>query len=612
VLRARERAATDRDARKTLMVRLGQNLADKLSDVTEAILAYRAVIDEFGAEMPLLSALATLYEVADRYDDLAETLDTELGMAEQTSDRLALLAKLGDVRRSRLKDLPAALETYRQALTLDPSHGASRAALEELLGDETAKREAASILRPLYEADGEQAKLLRVLDIEVEFGDTVEERLGVLSQAVVVAEQSLNDVPRAFGYAARALREAAGDPELRPWMERAERLAVAAGKHADFVELLRGVAPDVLDESMQLEVLIKVAELAREKLSDAKLSRDYYEKALQIRADERRPLEALESLYREAQDWTALHDVLKRRAESAENDAERKEFLFKDAKLADETMNDPKSAIEVYEQILEIGTDNAAFDALERLYEKTERFDDLVSLYERRLGMEVDDDTKALTHAKLGGVYHDRLKDTDRAFDAYEAALKIEAQHGPTVAALEKLMTDPAHAARAAEMLESVYLARLDWRRVMESLQARLAASQDPDERRTLLKRLAKLHEEQEENYAAAVEVSAKLLAEDVNDEDTWAELERLSRVANARGRLAEIFATELEKVTSDEPTTAKLAARTGELFEEQKNVDRALVFYRRAYAFAPEESQSAFEGFERRIGASYPQPVRV
>lgn len=612
VLRSRERAATDKDTRKTLMLRLGQTLAEKLTDVTEAILAYRAVIDEFGAERATLASLASLYEIADRYDDLAETLEAELAMADATADRLALLAKLGDVRRSRLKDLPSALETYRQALTLDPSHAPSREALEALLSDENAKKEAAGILRPLYEADGEQAKLLKVLDIEVEFADSVEQRLGVLAQAVMVAEQSLGDVARAFGYAARALREAASDPELGPWMDRAERLAVAAGKHVDFVELLRGAAPDVLDEAMQLEVLLKVASLAKAKLSDPKLAREYYEKAIELRPDERRALEALEALYAEAGDHQALFDVLKRRAEAADADSERKEFLFKQARLADETMNDPKTAIDVYEQILEIGPDDGAFAALERLYAKTDRPSDLVALYERQLGMDQDAETKALLHSKLGAVYHGKLGDTDRAFDAYEAALAAESQHEPTVAALEALMADPAHAARAAEMLESVYLARLDWRRVMESIQARLAASQDPDERRTLLKRLAKLHEEQAENYGEALEACAKLLAEDVTDESTWHELERLARVANAPGRLAEIFAAELEKVTADEPATAKLAARTGELFEEQKNVDRALAFYRRAYAFSPEESTSAFEAIDRLLRESGRHAERV
>ena len=141
-----------------------------------------------------------------------------------------------------------------------------------------------------------------------------------------------------------------------------------------------------------------------------------------------------------------------------------------------------------------------------------------------------------------------------------------------------------------------MYLARLDWRRVMTALDARLDASQDPDERRQLLRRLAKMHEEQEENYAAALEMTAKLLAEDLTDEGTWAELERLARVANSEARLAEIFAGELAKVTSDEPVTARLARRTGELFEAQKDIDRALAFYRRAYAFDPEATDGTFE----------------
>ena len=151
-------------------------------------------------------------------------------------------------------------------------------------------------------------------------------------------------------------------------------------------------------------------------------------------------------------------------------------------------------------------------------------------------------------------------------------------------------------------MLEPVYLARLDWRRVMTTLEARLAVSQDPDERRLLLRRLSKLHEEQDEDYRAALETIAKLLAEDVTDEATWAELERLARVANAEGRLAEIYAGELGKVTADEPATARLAKRTGELFEAQKDVERALSFYRRAYAFAPEANARRFEAIDRLL----------
>jgi hypothetical protein len=88
-------------------------------------------------------------------------------------------------------------------------------------------------------------------------------------------------------------------------------------------------------------------------------------------------------------------------------------------------------------------------------------------------------------------------------------------------------------------------------------------------------------------HYPAALEVPAKLHAEDVHDEATWAELERLARVANADDRLAEIYAAELDKISADEPSTARLSFRTGALFDKQGNRDRALVFYRRTYQFA-------------------------
>jgi tetratricopeptide (TPR) repeat protein len=602
VLRQREALTSDGNERKALMLRLAETLADKLSDVNEAITAYRAVLDDFGAERPVLAALASLYEVADRYPELAETLEAELAMVDAPADRLALLARLGEVRRKRLADVPGALDAYRQALTLDPAHAPSRAALEELLEDPNARRDAAETLRPLYEADGEHKKLLRVLDIEADYADSPTDKLALFAQAAMVAEQSLGDANRAFDDTARGVRQAVAEPELPNWLERAERLAAATNRFKDLMELFKAIAPEVLDENLQLDVTLKVAELAEARLADVPLARTYYEKALAIRDTDVRTLSALERLYDALSDHVALRGILEKRAEGAEDDGERKDYLFKLAKLCDEKLGDPRAAIETYERILDLGLDAEAVAQLERLYAAAARWDDLVALYERQIGADPDAEQKASLHQALGNVFEKRLTDFERAFGEYEAALKLSAQHGKTVASLEGLMQSPEHAARAAEMLEAVYLARLDWRRVMGTVEARLAVSQDPDERRELLRRLAKLHEEQEENYPAALETTAKLLAEDVTDEGTWAELERLARVANADARLAQIYAAELDKVSVEEGATAKLAKRTGELFERQKNAEEALKYYRRAYAFAPDESEGVFEAIDRLL----------
>jgi tetratricopeptide (TPR) repeat protein len=616
VLRVRERQADGTTTRKMLMVRTAETLAERIGDVPEAILAYRSVLDDFGADREVLGALVRLYEKAEQWPDLADTLEAELGLATESADRIALLTKLGDVRRKRLGEVSEAIEAYRQALTLEPSHVAARTALEELLEQNDhveARREAAEILRPLYETSGMDAKLVRVLDIQIENESSLEGRLELYARAVEVTDGALGDPAKAFSYTSKALREAAGDPAVPAWTARAERLTERTGAYADLVQLYRDVVPDVLDEDQQVALTLRIAEVARTKLADAALAKQYYKRALELRPDDTRALVALEELHEEGAEHEQLLEILKRRAEVASDDGIKRAILYKQARICDEALQDRDRAVSVYEQVLDLGMDEPAVSALERLYTASSRWGDLVALHERELGAgSASRERRAALHHALGRVHEKELAEIERAFEEYAEALREDATHAATIASLEHLMTQKATAGRAAEMLEQVYLSRMDWRKVLGAIEARLEGSEDPDERRTLLRRLAKLHEEQEENYKAALEVTAKLLAEDVTDETTWAELERLARVANAEDRLAEIFAAELEKVTTDEPATARLAFRTGELFEAQKQGSRALQFYRRAYAFSPEEAQAAFKAIDRLLAQSAKPAERV
>ena len=573
VLRTRERNADDAEARKVLMGRAAKTL-ETIGDVDEAILAYRAVLDDFGADRKILGALAVLYEKAERARDLAETLEADLALATEPEDRIDLLTRMGNVRRKSLGEIDEAIEAYRQALTIDPGAVPAREALEELLAEEGARGEAAEILRPLYEAAGADDKLVRVLDIQIEQESELEPRLELLARAASVSEGPLNDPAKAFAYTSRGLRESAAEPSVDEWIARAERLSERTGSWAELVALYRAALPEILDEDKQVSVLLRVAELARTKLSDAALAKECHRRALELRPEETRALEALESLHEEAGEHEHLIDVLKRRAEIAPGDDDKRAILYKQAKICDASLGDRDRAIGVYEQIVELGLDAPAVEALERLYTASSRWGDLVALHERELGVdETKLERRATLYHALGRVFEKELGEPERAFEAWGEALRVEPTHEATVQSLEQIVAqrangDRAQAAQAAEMLEAVYLTRLDWRKVMGAVEARLEGSEDPDERRELLRRLAKLHEEQEENYRAALDVMAKLLAEDVTDEATWAELERLARVATAEERLAEIFAGELEKIESDEPATARLAYRTGELFE--------------------------------------------
>jgi tetratricopeptide (TPR) repeat protein len=270
-------------------VRIAMTLADRLTDVDEAILAYRAVVDDFGPDRTSLASLASLYEVADRWQDLADVLEVDLGLAESSADKLAILARLGEVRQKRLGNVEGAIDAYRQALEIDPSDVRCREALEAMLGDTEARRVAAAILRPLYEADALNEKLLKVLEIEAEHADSVPEKLATIAQAVRVAEGPLGDPQRALSYASRGLREAVADPELPSWIERAERLASLTGQHTELVNLLRDVVVEILDGEVQLEVTLRIADVARARLGDQALAKEYYVRARDPVRRDRRP-----------------------------------------------------------------------------------------------------------------------------------------------------------------------------------------------------------------------------------------------------------------------------------------------------------------------------------
>lgn len=600
VARAREQVLADPAERRRLLVKAARTLAARLDEPAEAVSVWRTVVEDFGPDREALGSLASLYERLSAWADLAGVLESELSLADEPSDRSALLVRLGDVRRLRLGDTAGALDAYRQALLLDPSDGASREALEALLDSPEARREAAETLRPLYEADADHEKLLRTLDIEAEAAEMPAERLRALARAAALCEGPLADPRRAFDYTARATREALGDSSLPDWLARLERLADATGRHRDLVRVLEDVATDVLDEALGLEVTLRIAELARGKLNDVELARAWYKRALDLRPDSRAALTALEAIYKQTEDNAALLDVLARRVEHASGDDERRELYYRQARLNRDVLSDRAAAIVAFESVLDLGLDPPAVKALEQLYAEAGRDEDLVSLYERQVaerpGNEAD------LHVKLADVARGRLRDLPRAFDRLEAALALEPEHAGAVASLEQLLDaadgDPDDRARAAAMLEPVYLRRSDWARVRVTLEARLAASGDPEERRGLMRRLAALHEEQREDYRAALEVVAQLFQESITDEENWSELERLARVAGAEARLAEVYAAGLAAVETDEPATARLARRTGEIYAQLGDVERALTFYRRALAFEP-DSRPLFDAID-------------
>ena len=141
----------------------------------------------------------------------------------------------------------------------------------------------------------------------------------------------------------------------------------------------------IIDEEVQLATRLRIGELARNKLGDRDLARTYYKKALELRADDRRALLALESLYEEAGDGPALLEILKRRVDAAESDDEKKQLLFRQSQALCRCLGRSRFGDPGLRDDPRPGARKVAISELSALYQAKERWQDLVVLHERQL-----------------------------------------------------------------------------------------------------------------------------------------------------------------------------------------------------------------------------------
>ena len=315
----------------------------------------------------------------------------------------------------------------------------------------------------------------------------------------------MKDASRAFGYAERAVREAAGHVEIRPWLPSSSASPRQPGERAEQVTLLREIVRGDVRRGHAAGGTLAHRDprprcARRTWCSRAK----YYEKAVEPGRTTRERSSRSSRCTTSSETRTHFFRVLERRVEVAETDAEKKELLLRPRPAPrgqdgghDRGPSKSTRRSSIWSSTAPRSTPSNLSTALKTAGTTSS------TLYQRQL--DAPGAAAADLHVKVARVASRHLKDSERAFDELEAALEIDRQHEGAVTELERVLEtddDKEQRARAASLLEPMYLIRSDYDRVIGTLSARLAASDDPQHRRELLTRLAQLYEEQKEDYA--------------------------------------------------------------------------------------------------------------
>ncbi len=424
-----------------LGLRLAQIFETQLEDVDAAIARYRAVLEVDAENWQAISSLDRLLVMMERWSDLVPVLAREAEIGETPDDILNFKYRLGQVHQHRLKDLPAAIQSYREVLAAAPEHMQTLEALEGLFATGVHQLEIGEILEPLYQASGEWQKLGDVLEAELAHKKERDDRLQAYYRIAELQEEKLISVDGALGVYVRALKEAPTDEKT---LDECERLAascdggweILANAYADVLELHN-------DKAIQPAIGKRLARLYEEELGDIQRAEETYRYVLSVEALDVETLTQLDRIYTSLEQYPELAQVLEQRLLATKEELELVELHLRLGEVYEDRLRDENGvgqlddATRVYKRVFdELDPANeTAVAALERIYNQRGQWPELRGVLERQLEHAAGDSEGADVRAKLATVLAEKLGDMPRAIATWKEVLDLrgddpEALHG--------------------------------------------------------------------------------------------------------------------------------------------------------------------------------------
>ncbi|HEY1558512.1 MAG TPA: tetratricopeptide repeat protein [Kofleriaceae bacterium] len=569
--------AEDPDDKKRMLYVLAQVYDRELGDVAKAIETYQGILDLDADELPAIQSLDRLYGQAERWYDLLGNLERQVELAESSGETVGLKYRIGNLWQLRLGDVARAIESYREALEMDPSHAETLHALDGLVRGKVEPVMAARVLEPIYETQGEFAKLVDVLEVMVTHNEDPLARVEVLHRVAVLHEQMIGNSHAAFDAYARALRDDSGNQQT---LGHIERLAATTGSWEALANLYSAEGSKSLDVPRQVDLLSRLARVWEEELGNVDKAIATYRKILDVEFDNAASVLALDRLYSSTAAWPELSEILRREIGLAHGDAEVAALQYRLGQVLETQLGDRKGAVEVYREILTTNpTHEEAITALERmfhaghlqpeigsvlepLYEAASEFGKLHAIYEVQLGKLAGPDRQAM-YQRLAELAEQKLFDQVKAFHWWR----------------ESLVEDPRwdHAIEESERLAGE---TGGWQEQVEAYARALERAKDKDVRRVTLLRSARVHEFELGDAPNAVGTHLRVLEIEAKDPDALAALDRLYLNAGMYEDLAEILRRRIE-VSQDPDEQLELYFRRGAIFADAlDDLEQALKCY--------------------------------
>ena len=495
-----------------LYAHLGQLEQDTLGHRDEAIHAWREVLAIDPADLRALTALESLFESDGRLREAVDVIEKRALLLDDEDERRAALLKAAATWDDELDDRDRAAELYERVRASDPSNlvASERLAViyrqqrawpalveillehSELVDDVTQQIEILHEVAEVYEHElGDHESAFYVLqaafnrDYNEPTGKELERLAGAtglwqelgeaMQQAVravpthagalaclarlqqrnaAVLERQANDVDGAIAAYQQVL---AHDPTSADALAALDRLYRQTQQWEPLTDVLARRARLATDDREFVRLTLDLASTYDAQLADTGLAIIAYQKVLELEPENLPALRALEGLYEKTSQYDKYLAALEGQLPIAAGDGERISLYERIATTYEERFNDLPRAAEAYERIIEIDPRSyASYHLLARLYQQAGNFEALVETHRKHIAASADDPSRIELYVEMGRIYTTRLRDLDRAIEAYNDALILDPSEPAALEALADIYEQLGEWDHAVRMLDSV------------------------------------------------------------------------------------------------------------------------------------------------------------
>jgi tetratricopeptide (TPR) repeat protein len=517
------------DTRRERLREIAGICEGNLRDVDGAVAALKQLLVLDRGDDSARQSLTRILEKAQRWDDLANLLESEASAAPDIDTKIALEKKLAGLHEQKRRDFVAAAEAWARIARLAPE-------------DDRAVSTAAK----LFEKGGQLEQAAQVIaDSATSIEDPVA-RGQLLERLGEIREQAGE-----FAAAGEAFADAAEAQRSAKLWDAAERCFASAERwdRAAFAASQRGQLGG--DSKLEAQHYARAAEhFAR--AGDEAGALEKLEQAAELDPIADDYATALTERYSAAGSWEKLVLLLAKRGERLSDKGKRIAQRRQAAQLYATKLLDKEAAREQWLKVLDDGDDREALEHLVDYAIEREDHTEATTLLRRLGAIAVDKADKARVALREAELLAEGIGDVDTAIVRYESVL---AELDPTCRP-------------ALQAIADLQEARDNFLAAAEALERELKLVADADERGQIATRLARLYEKLDDPRQAirALEIVRKA---DPDDFDALERLCELSEKIEQWDRVAELLAQRIE-VQADESEAAEMTLKLATILADR------------------------------------------